>query len=194
MISLPPPAPAAASTASRGSPERKPEVTMLYAREDLRHGLADARALGSESVMVNDLAVTAAGEVYAAASDPGQVLQLIPRTEGDFLSPVIPAPAVAKLGSCGSACRRACLRPGADRDAQRQPGHPRRAVEPVDLSALRQLHRQPGGQLCPGASAPRRAKMPRWNMCARNICLPTSPPRSKSLPPPTAPFGAGRRS
>ncbi len=38
--------------------------------------------LGSESVMVNDLAVTAAGDVYAVASAPGQVLQLIPRAEG----------------------------------------------------------------------------------------------------------------
>jgi len=82
----------------KGLAEGKPEVTMIFAREDLRHGLADVSTLGSESVLVNDLAVTATGDIYAAASGPGQVLQLIPRTEGDFLSPVIPSPAVSSWG------------------------------------------------------------------------------------------------
>ena len=60
---------------------------------------------------------------------PGQVLQLIPRTEGDFLSPVIPAPAIASWG-------RVEVRTGDDApsgdaggDAQRQPRHARRRVE-----------------------------------------------------------------
>ncbi len=82
----------------QGLAANDPEVTMIYAREDMRRSVAEANTLGCESVMVNGLAVTTAGEVYAAASGPGQVLQLIPRAEGDFLSPVIPAPATATWG------------------------------------------------------------------------------------------------
>ncbi|MHB9130676.1 MAG: SpoIVB peptidase S55 domain-containing protein [Armatimonadota bacterium] len=75
-----------------------PEVAVVFAREDARDGSAEDSKTGPESVMVNALALTQKGEVLAAASTPGQVLQLLPRGEGAFLSSVLQTPTVAKWG------------------------------------------------------------------------------------------------
>jgi len=76
-----------------------PDVIQIFARQDLRSGVEEQQVVGTESLMVNDLAVSAKGEVYAAASTPGQVLKLEPRAQGDFLSLVFPTPSVAKWGA-----------------------------------------------------------------------------------------------
>lgn len=76
-----------------------PEILSIYAREDLRRGLDDANTVGVESVMVNDLTVTPQGKLLAAASTPGQIFQLEPRAQGDFLSNVIPTPQVEAWGA-----------------------------------------------------------------------------------------------
>ena len=74
------------------------EVTPIFAREDLRDGSDDADSIGPESVMVNALALTAQGDLLAAASSPGQVLKLEPRRQGAFLSTVLQTPLVARWG------------------------------------------------------------------------------------------------
>ena len=75
-----------------------PDVTAIFARQDLRSGSEESDATGPESVMVNSLALTAHGDLLAAASTPGQVLKLEPRTQGNFLSTVLQTPVVARWG------------------------------------------------------------------------------------------------
>ena len=75
-----------------------PEVTAVFAREDLRIGTEETDVTGPESVMVTDLALTPHGDLLAAASTPGQVLKLEPRTKGTFLSTVLQTPVVARWG------------------------------------------------------------------------------------------------
>ncbi|HEY3418136.1 MAG TPA: hypothetical protein VGM23_14760, partial [Armatimonadota bacterium] len=76
-----------------------PEVTAIFAREDLRSGKEEDGKTGPESVMVNALATTPQGELLAAASSPGQVLKFSPRTEGAFLSAVLQTPVVSRWGN-----------------------------------------------------------------------------------------------
>jgi len=73
------------------------EVTPIFVREDQRTG-SETDDVGPESVMVNALTVNSKGELLAAASTPGQVIKLMPRTEGAFLSTVMQTPVVARWG------------------------------------------------------------------------------------------------
>jgi len=75
-----------------------PEITAIFARQDLRIGTEDTDSTGPESVMVNDLALTPGGDLLAAASTPGQVLKLESRNQGAFLSTVLQTPVVARWG------------------------------------------------------------------------------------------------
>lgn len=80
---------------------QQPEVTAIYARQDLRTG-AETNGngqVGPESVMVTALAQGSNGTLLAAAAAPGQVLKLEPRTEGSFLSTVLQTPTVARWGN-----------------------------------------------------------------------------------------------
>jgi hypothetical protein len=73
------------------------EVTPIFVREDQRIG-SEEDGVGPESVMVNALTVNRKGELLVAASTPGQVLKLEPRTQGAFLSTVLQTPVVARWG------------------------------------------------------------------------------------------------
>ncbi len=77
---------------------QEPEVTPIFAREDQRAGDDETDETGPESLMVNALAVDGKGQLLAATSSPGQVLQLQPRTQGAFLSSVLQTPVVARWG------------------------------------------------------------------------------------------------
>lgn len=74
------------------------EVSAVFAREDQGTGTGDQTHAGPESVMVNALAVSPQGRLLAAASSPSQVLELVPRTQGAFLSAVLQTPSVARWG------------------------------------------------------------------------------------------------
>lgn len=76
-----------------------PDVTTIYAREDIRTIDAGDRGTGPESLAVTALAVGEGKALYAAAAFPAQVLKIEPRSEATFLSPVLKAPAVAKWGA-----------------------------------------------------------------------------------------------
>ncbi|MHB9025161.1 MAG: SMP-30/gluconolactonase/LRE family protein [Armatimonadota bacterium] len=76
-----------------------PEVTAIFAREDLRSGKEENGNTGPESVMVNALATTPQGHLLAATSSPGQVLKFEPRSEGAFLSAVLQTPVVSRWGN-----------------------------------------------------------------------------------------------
>jgi len=73
------------------------DVTPIFVREDERTG-SETDGVGPESVMVNALTVNSKGEVLVAASTPGQVLMLEPRTQGAFLSTVLQTPVVSRWG------------------------------------------------------------------------------------------------
>ena len=75
-----------------------PDFTIIFAREDLRDSDNEKAEVGAESVFVNALAVATDGQLLAAASSPGQLLKLEPRTEGCFLSPIMQAPAQSRWG------------------------------------------------------------------------------------------------
>jgi sugar lactone lactonase YvrE len=77
---------------------QEPEVTPVFAREDQRAGEDETDETGPESLMVNALAVDAKGQLLAATSSPGQVLQLQLRAQGAFLSSVLQTPVVARWG------------------------------------------------------------------------------------------------
>jgi len=79
-----------------GTPDA--EITTIYAREDLRAEQDEKITPGEESALVNGLAVSPTGEIYAVATAPGQVLKIVPRTRGEFLSAVIPTSAMQKWG------------------------------------------------------------------------------------------------
>ena len=81
----------------QGPASMSPEITAIYAREDQRTGASGS--VGAESVMVNALAISPAGDLYAAASTPGQVLTLASREKGEFISAVIPTPLLATWGA-----------------------------------------------------------------------------------------------
>ncbi|HEX2950776.1 MAG TPA: hypothetical protein VHV83_14615, partial [Armatimonadota bacterium] len=75
-----------------------PDYITILARDDSRTGQNEDAMAGPESIMVNALAVTPQGDILAAASTPGQILKLEPRTEGMFVSSVLTAPSVAHWG------------------------------------------------------------------------------------------------
>lgn len=77
---------------------QEPESTIIFARDDMRDNGDEKAYVGSESVFVNSLTVNKKGEILVAASSPGQVLKLEPRTQGIFLSPAMQAPAVSRWG------------------------------------------------------------------------------------------------
>jgi hypothetical protein len=76
----------------------EPEVSVIYARSDERTGINENEVLGSESVMVNALAIGTDGKLLAAAAMPGQILQIQPRATGSFNSAVLTSPSVATWG------------------------------------------------------------------------------------------------
>lgn len=76
-----------------------PDVTIVYAREDLRASDEHDPGTGPESLVVTSLAATAGGTIYAATAFPAQLLKLTPRTDAIFVSPAMRAPAIAKWGT-----------------------------------------------------------------------------------------------
>ena len=80
------------------SPAGIPDIAAIFAREDLRVTDVDKNPFGPESTIITDLAAGVNGEVYVAAAMPGQVLCLVPRTTGIYLTNVFKAPAPATWG------------------------------------------------------------------------------------------------
>lgn len=76
----------------------EPVVIPVYARQDLRDGTDENASVGPESIMVNAMAVSAKGELFAVTSAPSQVLKMEPRTSGTFISHVLTVPSVSKWG------------------------------------------------------------------------------------------------
>lgn len=76
----------------------EPVVIPIYARQDLRDGTDENAPVGPESIMVNAMAVSAKGELFAVTSAPSQVLKMEPRTSGTFISRILTVPSVSKWG------------------------------------------------------------------------------------------------
>lgn len=75
-----------------------PAITTIFSRNDMPAGKEAEKTYGPESVMVNAIAVDPQGAILVAASSPGQVLKLMPRRQGAFISAVLPSPSVSKWG------------------------------------------------------------------------------------------------
>jgi hypothetical protein len=75
-----------------------PEITVVYAREDMRNAFEAAPITAPESIMVTSLAASPQGDLLAAAAVPGQIFTLEPRQHGAFTSQVLPTPAVSHWG------------------------------------------------------------------------------------------------
>ena len=78
-----------------------PEATIIFAREDLRTGMDDKAFLGAESVFVNALAVADDGQLLAAASSPGQVVEAGNAHARDVSLATVAGPRSLEMGTTG---------------------------------------------------------------------------------------------